>query len=104
MSSHSANPCDIPHSSLLAVYAEAPTAGTVPNYCDCYSTRIEARVSLQDFLYAFYTSSAFSIERKLLAMALRVPSADEDARALAMGKSNRFSAWCVENRRDNEIL
>ncbi len=92
MTSHNASPCDIPHGSLLAVYAEAPTAGTVPNYCDCNSTRIEARVSLQDFLYAFYTSSAFSVERKVLALALRVPSADEDARALAKGQSNRFSA------------
>ncbi len=76
----------------------------MPNYCDCHATRIEASVSLQDFLYAFYTSSAFSIERKLLALALRVPSANEDARALAMGQSNRFSAWRVENRRDREIL
>lgn len=104
MSSHSAGPCDIPHGSLLAIYAEAPTVGTVPNYCDCYSTRIEASVSLQDFVYAFYTSRAFSIERKLLALRLRVPSADEDARSLATGQCNRFSAWCVENRRDDEVL
>ena len=104
MSSHSAGPSDIPAGSLLATYAEAPEAGTVPNYCDCYSTRIEASINLPDFLYAFYTSPAFSIERKLLALALRVPSSDEDARALATDRSSHFSAWRVENRRDNEIL
>ena len=104
MTSHSARPSNIPDASLLAAYAHAPEAGTVPNYCDCYSTRIDASISLSDFLYAFYTSPAFRIERKLLALALRVSSADEDARALATGQSQRFSAWIVENRRDNEIL
>lgn len=104
MSSHSAGPSDIPAGSLLATYAEAPEAGTVPNYSDCYSLRIGASVSLPDFLYAFYTSPAFSIERKLLALALRVPSSDEDAKALATDRSSHFSAWRVENRRDNEIL
>lgn len=89
---------------MLAAYAAAPTAGTVPNYCDCFSTRIKASVSLQDFLYAFYMSPAFSIERMLLALTMRVPSADEDARALAKGESDRFCAWRVENRRDGEIL
>lgn len=87
MSSHSASPSDIPHGSLLAAYTEAPEADTVHNYCYCYSTRIEASVSLSDFIYAFYTSPAFSFERKLLALALRVPSSDEDARALATGQS-----------------
>ncbi|ASJ70692.1 hypothetical protein [Granulosicoccus antarcticus] len=104
MPSHSASASDIPQGSLLAAYTGTSTTGTVPNYCDCYSTRIEADISLQDFVYAFYTSRAFSIERKLLALTLRVPSTDEDARALAQGSHNRFSAWSVENRCDNEIL
>ena len=104
MSAHSAGPCDIPAGSLLAAYAESPEVGTVANYCDCYSMRIEASISLPDYLYAFYTSPAFSIERKLLALALQVPSSDEDARAMATDRSSRFSAWRVENRLDNEIL
>lgn len=104
MSSVSASPVDIPDGSLLAAYAEASSADAVPNYCDCYSTRIEQDVSLAEFLYAFYTSPAFSIERKLLSLTLRVPSTDEDAKALATGQTRHFSAWRVEDRRSNETL
>ncbi|ASJ72825.1 hypothetical protein [Granulosicoccus antarcticus] len=67
MASRRTGPSDIPAGSLLAAYAEAPDAGTVSNYCDCYLTRIESSASLPDFLYAFYTSSDFQYRAQVRA-------------------------------------
>ncbi len=95
---------DVPEGSLLANYDVVPDAESECNYCDCYSTTIVGAISLEEFVYAFYTSRAFGIERRILAVALGIPSTHEDAKRLSMGKSNSFSAWTVENRLEHEML
>jgi hypothetical protein len=94
----------VPDGSLLAQYENVTADQTVSNYCDCYSTIIDRKVDLQEFVYAFYTSKVFSVERKILATVLRIPTTDEHAKQLSLGNTDSFSAWTVETRLDNEML
>jgi hypothetical protein len=73
-------------------------------YVDCYSTEIIARVSLPEFIIAFYTTSLFKLERFILKLTVSRPSTDEEARKLANGEIEKFAAWHLENRTENEIL
>ncbi|HEX4848549.1 MAG TPA: hypothetical protein VFV30_10435, partial [Novosphingobium sp.] len=61
-------------------------------------------VSLTEFISAFYTSGAFRPERWLLGALLGKRADDSDVARLAAGQSERFSAWSVEARREDQIL
>jgi hypothetical protein len=74
------------------------------SYVDCYSTEIPGRVSFPEFVFAFYTSPLFKLERLILKLTVSKPSTDTQARQLANGEIERFAAWRVENRSENEIL
>ena len=91
-------PCPIPEGSLLAAY---PPRGA---YTDCYATEVPGAVSHQAFVTAFYTSWLFKLERLILRWAVSRPSTDAEAARLATGALDRFSAWTVEGRAENEIL
>ena len=73
-------------------------------YADCFVTEIPRRVALADFLFAFYTTPLFRLERRILRLAISKPSTDLQARQLADGVSEHFAAWHVEDRNENEIL
>jgi hypothetical protein len=73
-------------------------------YTDCFSTEIPERVSFTEFIFAFYTTSLFKLERLILQLAVSKPSSDAQARQLADGIIEKFAAWRVENRSENEIL
>jgi hypothetical protein len=53
---------------------------------------------------AFYTSPLFKLERWILGWALKMPSTDQDAKALAEGHLTNFSAWNVEARDSNQTV
>jgi len=74
------------------------------SYTDCYTTEIPGQVSLAEFVFAFYTTFIFRLERSILKWTVAKPSADSQARQLADNVSERFAAWHVENRSENEIL
>ena len=59
---------------------------------------------MAEFIFAFYTTPLFKLERWLLARALRITSSDHEALLLARAEAERFSAWKVEHRSDTEIL
>lgn len=59
---------------------------------------------MPDFIFAFYTTPLFKLERWLLSKALNIPSTDQQALQLATAACERFSAWKVECRSDAEIL
>ena len=73
-------------------------------FADCYTCRCSGEVSLARFVEAFYTSPLFRLERGLIALALGLPSDDADARALATGRRDTYSAWHVEGRTADELL
>ena len=88
----------LPDDALLARYRDMPGAHT-----DCYSTVIERQVNAEAFIAAFYTTALFKFERFVLFLIGR-GCTDEDARALAAGTTDKFAAWTVEARAENQLL
>lgn len=88
----------VPKDSLLGGYVVRGA------FADCYSVQVEGLVTLPALIEAFYTTPLFRLERRLLAWALKLRSTDAQARQLAEGSADRFSAWRVEGRSDDEIL
>jgi len=74
------------------------------NYTDCYSTQLAGSVSLPEYVEAFYTTWVFKLERLILGVVARKPSTDAEAQQLASGVIDRFSAWSVEERANNQVL
>ena len=89
----------VPVDSLLARYADEPEGHT-----DCFVTTVRANVDLASYISAFYSSWVFRPERILLSVAPSFPGSAAALERLACGKSDRFLAWTVEQRRDHEIL
>lgn len=90
--------CPLPDGALLGRYA-APRA-----FADCYVTEVGLPVTIARFVAAFYTTPVFRLERLILTWALARPSTDAEAEQLASGHTNAFSAWRVEDRRDDQLL
>ncbi len=90
--------CAVPTDALLANYSVDGT------YTDCYTTETPGRISFPEFIFAFYTTPLFKLERLILKWTVSKPSMDADARQLADGASDKFAAWNVEGRNENEIL
>ena len=92
----------LPSTALLTRYSHAHDG---PNaYTDCYVTQVDGHVALESFVYAFYTSWLFKLERLLLDYFAKIPSTDAQARAVAGGSGNEFAAWTVEDRADDQLL
>jgi hypothetical protein len=89
---------DLPTNALLRKYAD----GT--GYTDCYVTEVQLAVSHAEFIQAFYTTPLFKAERLILRWFVERPSTDAEVKALAVGSADRFAAWNVETRADNQIL
>jgi hypothetical protein len=88
----------VPDHSLLA---ELRSRGDA--YADAFCCEVADKVALPAYVEAFYTSWLFRLERWVLA-ALGMRSTDAQARQLALGERDRFAAWKVGGRRDQELL
>jgi hypothetical protein len=88
----------LPSDALLQKYVQSGA------YTDCYSTTISSEVSLLDFVTAFYTTWLFKLERIILRVAVSKPSTDEEAASLLRGERDKFAAWYVEDRAENQLL
>jgi hypothetical protein len=88
----------VPDHALHARYAREGA------YIDCYATSFGAPVRHADFVFAFYTSWLFRLERQVLDVIVRKPSTDAQARELAEGERQDFAAWTVEARGTEQIL
>jgi len=60
-------------------------------------------VSPAEYVDEFYTTGLFKCERFVLFLIGR-GCTDEDARALAEGKAQKFAAWTVEGREQDQLL
>ncbi len=89
----------VPQGTLIAPYAEKEA-----HYTDCFETPVSAPVSLETFVYAFYTQPLFKAERVVLRLLAQQASTDAEAEALAKGTTDRFAVWQVEGRTPAEIL
>jgi hypothetical protein len=74
------------------------------HYTDCFTSDIDRAVSLPQFVEAFYTTPLFKLERALLTLFLSKPSTDMQAAQVAIGETERFSAWTVEQRSADQLL
>ena len=88
----------LPESALLHEYVQSGA------YTDCFSTDILSKVSLAEFVEAFYTTWLFKLERFILKVAVKKPSTDTEARQLSLGELDRFAAWYVEGRAEHQLL
>lgn len=88
----------IPANTMLEKYSSATGA-----YTDCYRTEIPRLISFPEFVFAFYTTPLFKLERLILLIVSK-PSTDAQARQVADGKIGKFAAWTVEARTENELL
>ena len=59
---------------------------------------------MAEFVFAFYTSSEFRIERLILRILADAPSTDAEARMLADGFGTSFAIWRVADRTTTQLL
>jgi hypothetical protein len=59
---------------------------------------------LEEFVFAFYTSPIFRIERLILALLAGAPSTDIQARRLADGAGGSFAVWRAGARTATQLL
>ena len=77
---------------------------TGAGYADCFFSEVGSGASLASFIEAFYTTPLFKVERLLLGVFASRPATDADARELAQGTTEKFSAWKVEGRDTSQLL
>tara|TARA_R110002096_G_scaffold97263_4_gene216700 strand:+ start:13282 stop:13782 length:501 start_codon:yes stop_codon:yes gene_type:complete len=88
----------LPEHALLQKYRESG------DYTDCYRTKIESPVSHREFVKAFYTTWLFRLERFILKWLLSKPSSDDEVQRLVNAQQDKFAAWTVEARAENQLL
>jgi hypothetical protein len=94
----------VPEDALLRTYRGGVHPERWRNSGDCFSVAVDREVSLADYVFAFYTSPAFRIERLILRILLRARSADSGACALANGSEQSFAVWRVGERTATQLL
>ena len=90
---------DPPQQAIIHKYTSMPGA-----YTDCFFAKLPAQISFPEYLFAFYTTPLFKLERLILTFTVRKPSTDAQAKDLIEGKRDSFAAWTVEAREENQIL
>ncbi len=90
--------CAVPADTFLYSYC------TNGSYADCYCTEIPIQITFPEYIFAFYTTPLFKLERWILTWSVSKPSTDKQARELANCQRETFAAWTVENRNEREML
>jgi hypothetical protein len=74
------------------------------DFVDCFSTQVSGRISLSQFITAFYSTRLFGLERIILASLLGKGSSEAQLQALAQDSADQFAAWSVEAREPHQML
>ena len=94
----------LPVDALLKTYRGGLRPERWGAYGDCFSVTVDRAVNLAEFVFAFYTSPVFRIERWLLRLFIGARSSDQDAWGLADGSKASFAAWYVGDRTATQLL
>jgi hypothetical protein len=94
----------VPEDALLKTYRGGVHPERWGRYGDCFSVTVDRAANLADFVFAFYTSPLFRIERLMLRVLIHAPSSDSEARRLADGSAAAFAAWYVGERTGTQLL
>jgi hypothetical protein len=94
----------VPADALLRTFHGGAHPERWGRYADCFAVSAPGEVGLGEFVFAFYTSQLFGIERFLLRALIHAPSSQADARAVADGTADKFAAWYVGARTSTQLL
>jgi hypothetical protein len=94
----------VPDDALLRTFRGGRHPERWGKYADCFAVNVDREVTLAQFVFAFYTSPLFRIERGLLRLLINAPSSRADARAIAEGTSDKFAAWYLGQRTATQLL
>jgi hypothetical protein len=94
----------VPQDALLRTFRGGAHPERWGRYADCFAVSIDRNVTLAQFVFAFYTSPLFLIERGLLRLLINAPSSRAGARAIADGTADKFAAWYVGQRTATQLL
>jgi hypothetical protein len=94
----------VPAAALLNTFKGGARPERWGTYVDCFAVDCAGEVGLAEYVFAFYTSRLFGVERFLLRTLINAPSTHDDARALADGTTDKFAAWYVGERTATQLL
>lgn len=94
----------VPDFSLLRTFRAPIQPEAWDQYQDCFTAEIDRQLTLAEYIYAFYTTVPFTLERMLIAALIGKSSTILNAQALAAGQVRQFSAWVVLARTDTQVL
>jgi hypothetical protein len=94
----------VPDDALLRTYAGGARPECWRQSGDYFAIAVDRVVSLAEFVFAFYTSPMFRVERVILGFLAGAPSTDTDARSLAEGSGTSFAVWRVGDRTVTQLL
>lgn len=93
-----------PADSFLKTYKGGCKPERWGQYDDCFSVRVDRPVGLAEFVFAFYTTRVFRLERRILWLVIGAASTDAQARGVANGAEQLFAAWRVGARSETQLL
>ncbi len=94
----------VPPDSLFNTYREGRRPERWIGGGDCFSVSVDRMVTLREFVFAFYSSPAFRVERFLLGVFAGAPSSDDEVQSLADGSTTSFAVWNVGTRTATQLL
>jgi hypothetical protein len=94
----------VPDDALLKTYHGGRRPECWAKSGDCFAITVDRSVTLAEFVFAFYTSPAFRIERLILRFLAGAPSLDLEAQQLAEGSGTSFAIWRVGERTATQLL
>ena len=96
--------CSLPDNALLQKYRKPAWTDAGEPYTDSYMTELDGTHAVAEYVFAFYTTWLFKLERVILARLADRPSTDAEARDVGTGATDSFAAWTVEARADDQLL
>jgi hypothetical protein len=94
----------VPEDALLKTYRGGLRPESWRDSGDCFAVTVDRLTDLAEFVFAFYTSPVFRIERLILRLLAGAPSTDSDALRLAEGSGTSFAIWRVGERTATQLL
>ena len=95
---------EVPDDALLRTYQGGRRPECWVKSGDCFAVTVNRTVTLAEFVFAFYTSPVFRIERLILHLLAGAPSLDSQAQRLAEGSGTSFAIWSVGERTATQLL
>ena len=96
--------CPLAEDALLRTYLGEIHPERWAGQGDCFCATVPASVPLSEFVFAFYTSPVFRIERGILAIILGARSTETQARAVADGSRDSFAVWRMGARTGTQLV